>query len=105
MGVFATGFDPPRPCKTPSKVASGPFAVSSSRIPCFDAADINDDNRVNLPDASYLLNWLFLGTSDPKAPFPKCGFDFTDDCLSCKKRGVQSHTIPPMPCTDTHSHD
>jgi len=53
---------------------------------CEDAADANDDGKLGLADAIYLLNWLFTGQEgQPSAPFPECGADPTADGLSCKK--------------------
>ena len=56
---------------------------SGYSLPCEDAADINDDGVVNLTDAIYSLNFLFLGGSAPVAPFPDCGIDPTIDGLDC----------------------
>jgi hypothetical protein len=50
---------------------------------CADAADADDNGRLNLSDAVYTLNHLFLGGPGPHAPFQDCGFDPSDDDLSC----------------------
>ena len=52
-------------------------------IPCVAALDVNDNNRVELSDAIYLLGHLFSGGAPPPAPFPLCGPDPTGDELSC----------------------
>ncbi len=63
--------------------------VGGGRAPlCFDAADANDDGRVNIADAITLLLFLFDGGSTLPAPHPDSGFDPTQDSLSCS--GVSS---------------
>jgi membrane-associated phospholipid phosphatase len=51
--------------------------------PCFDAADVNDDDRVNITDALYGIAHQFLGGAAPPAPFPFCGTDLESDPLAC----------------------
>jgi hypothetical protein len=46
---------------------------------CADAADTNDDGKVDISDPVALLSFLFSGGAAPKAPFPDCGPDPTDD--------------------------
>ncbi|HZN56792.1 MAG TPA: hypothetical protein VFD71_01865, partial [Planctomycetota bacterium] len=49
---------------------------------CPDAADSNDDGRVDIGDPIALLGYLFLGTKAPPAPGPTtCGEDPTEDTL------------------------
>jgi hypothetical protein len=48
---------------------------------CLDAADFNDDGRINISDPSYLLNWRFLAARPPPPPFPDCGMDETRDSI------------------------
>ncbi len=58
---------------------------------CMDAADANDDGRVDLSDAVFTFNYLLQpgkhsGDSlypKPPAPFPGCGDDTSEDSLSC----------------------
>ena len=50
---------------------------------CDDAADANDDGELNISDASYIFNFLFLGGPPPRPPYPEPGSDPTDDALSC----------------------
>ncbi len=50
---------------------------------CAKASDSNDNGAVALDDAVYLFNHLFLGGPDPKAPFPECGVDPSEDGLEC----------------------
>jgi len=52
-------------------------------IECDDAADVNDSGDVDIADAVYGLNFLFLGGPPPLAPYPDCGNDPTDDDLGC----------------------
>ncbi len=52
---------------------------------CEDAADSNDDGRINLLDAIYLFQFLIgnLGSELP-APFASAGVDLTQDTLNCE---------------------
>ncbi len=50
---------------------------------CRKAADCNDDGFMNLQDAIYCIAYQLMGGPRPPAPFPSCGFDPTDDGLSC----------------------
>jgi len=54
------------------------------QVVCMDAADANDDGRVNLSDAVILLNHLYGGGSGPANPYPECGYDLTQDELECE---------------------
>ena len=47
------------------------------------AADANDTGRVDLSDAVFILNYLFVGGAVPPAPFRQCGLDPTPDELGC----------------------
>ena len=51
--------------------------------PCLAAADVNRSGDANIADASYLLNFLFLGGPAPGAPFPDCGSPSIDVDLAC----------------------
>ena len=62
--------------------------LGGPRPNCVDAADADDDGTVNVSDPSYLLNYAFSGGQAPAQPFPACGFDPTDDCLSCRGRDL-----------------
>ncbi len=48
---------------------------------CLDACDANDSESFDITDGVYLINWQFLGTAPPPAPFGPfpagCGFDTT----------------------------
>ena len=49
---------------------------------CQDAADADDDGRLNITDVVYSLSYQFLGTPPPPAPGPgACGADPTADAL------------------------
>jgi hypothetical protein len=52
---------------------------------CIDAADANDDGQIDLSDAIYTLLYLFAGGNQPTTPFPKKGFDFSEDDLNCPR--------------------
>ncbi len=39
-------------------------------LPCFDAADPNDDGSINLTDGVYVLLWLFQSGNPPREPGP-----------------------------------
>ncbi|MFN0056972.1 MAG: IPT/TIG domain-containing protein [Planctomycetota bacterium] len=42
---------------------------------CFDAIDANDDDAIDLSDATYLLAYLFQSMAPPPPPFPNPGLD------------------------------
>ncbi len=49
---------------------------------CPDAADTNDDGRIQIADVVSLLNYLFAGGAAPAAPGPDaCGEDPSADAL------------------------
>jgi hypothetical protein len=52
-------------------------------LACRDAADANDDGRLDLGDGLYTLGYLFSGGPPPPAPFPGAGVDPSEDSLSC----------------------
>lgn len=55
-------------------------------LPCLDAADANDNGKVELSDAVHILNYLFRGGPAPLAPYPGPGIDPTvDDELGCEQ--------------------
>ena len=51
--------------------------------PCSKSADLDDDGAVAITDPLNLLNFLFLSTAPPAAPFGACGVDPTPDDLDC----------------------
>ncbi len=51
---------------------------------CPDASDADDSGHVDTTDALYSLQYLFLGTAAPPAPFPRPGVDPTADELGCR---------------------
>ncbi len=56
--------------------------------PCFDAADADDNETVNLLDALIILSYQFSGGDPPADPGPdSCGLDPTPDGLSCEDPG------------------
>jgi hypothetical protein len=52
---------------------------------CPDAADVDDDGRVNVTDPVRLLRHLFAGAPPPPAPFPAPGDDPAADGLWCEQ--------------------
>jgi hypothetical protein len=50
---------------------------------CEASCDANDDGLVNVSDAVYLIDWMFMGGPAPPAPYPDCGPDPTGPALSC----------------------
>jgi hypothetical protein len=59
------------------------FIDPAVRLACEDAADANDDGRINIADPSFALNYLFLGGPEPPAPgSASCGVDPTADALT-----------------------
>jgi hypothetical protein len=48
-----------------------------------DAADANDDGKVDPSDIVYLIGYLFMGGNPPPPPFPNPGPDPTPDGLDC----------------------
>tara|TARA_B100000809_G_scaffold123515_1_gene121633 strand:+ start:705 stop:959 length:255 start_codon:yes stop_codon:yes gene_type:complete len=53
---------------------------------CFDAADANDDGRLDIADPIFGLDFLFRGGAPPPAPFPRAGPDPTEDGHDCSFR-------------------
>jgi hypothetical protein len=57
--------------------------LGTGDLRCLDAADSNDSGAVDISDAVYSLQFLFIGGPAPKSPFPECGMDpFLDDLTS-----------------------
>ncbi len=54
-----------------------------AQLSCRDAADVNDDGGVNIADPIAMLGYLFAFQAEPRAPFPACGTDDTQDELEC----------------------
>ncbi|MEE2883040.1 MAG: hypothetical protein VYD70_04880 [Planctomycetota bacterium] len=60
------------------------FIGGTDELNCDDARDANNDARIDLADAIYLLSYQFGNGPIIPAPFPDCGSDPTaDDALSC----------------------
>ena len=53
--------------------------------PCWDAADVNDDGKIDIADPDYLNDWFVGQGQPPPALGPNtCGFDTTIDLLGCR---------------------
>jgi hypothetical protein len=50
---------------------------------CPDAADANDDGKVDLADPTYIMMYLYAMGPQPDMPFPEAGQDPTFDYLLC----------------------
>ena len=50
---------------------------------CEDALDANDDGQLDIADAIYVLNYLFIAGPAMPPPFPEPGLDPTADGLGC----------------------
>jgi hypothetical protein len=60
--------------------------LGGRRLPCLDAADVNDVGRVDITDPIFLLNHLFLGGPRPRPPFPEPGTDLSPQtALGCER--------------------
>lgn len=57
--------------------------VATGLMQCPDAGDADDNGGVNLTDAVYLLNFLFIGGPQPPHPFPTPGVETGQDDLAC----------------------
>lgn len=59
--------------------------VGEAEIRCMDAADTNDDGRVDLSDPVSTLMALFVTGASRLEPYPEPGFDRTFDELGCER--------------------
>jgi hypothetical protein len=59
------------------------FAEPPPLLSCRDAADANDSGFLEVADAVYLANFLFLHGPAPPAPFSSCAEDETSDDIDC----------------------
>lgn len=67
-------------------------------LACPDAADANDDGKLGLTDAIYILSFIFLPEAiKPPAmpPYPECGEDETADSLSEKADDPEKGCVFP----------
>lgn len=53
------------------------------QLTCTEAADVQDDGRINIQDPIHLLDYLFHNGPDPLPPFPLPGRDRDEDEQSC----------------------
>jgi hypothetical protein len=59
------------------------FLFGGRDLTCLDAADVNDDGKINVSDAIVLLRHLFQGGAAPPEPYDAPGPDPTADDLGC----------------------
>src|SRR5690606_2516040 len=59
------------------------YLFRSEPLVCEDAADLDDDGEIGIPDAIHLLEWLFRAGTPPASPFPAPGPDPSADSLVC----------------------
>jgi hypothetical protein len=57
-------------------------------LDCEAAADIDGNDAVELTDAVFLLNFLYLEGPEPPAPFPNCGAGHSDR-LPCARQSCE----------------
>jgi len=65
------------------------FVDLDLEIPCERACDSNDDESLDVSDATYLLSAMFTGGDLPPAPYPDCASDPTIGA-------------PPLDCAEPH---
>lgn len=73
------------------------YLPGEPRLPCLEAADVNDSGRVDVTDAIHLLNYLFRGSSPPSPPYPALGLDPEDSPrhLGCESPLPWFAPVPP----------
>ncbi len=59
------------------------WMVGRADVACMDAADFDDNGRVDLLDPIRGLFFLFLDGDPPEPPYPSAGVDPTPDALDC----------------------
>jgi hypothetical protein len=59
--------------------------IGGGKLKCDQSADLEDNGALEVADAIYLLNYLFLHGEAPKSPFGTCGPDPApgQDPLAC----------------------
>jgi hypothetical protein len=62
------------------------FLGIGDEVTCLDAADTDDDGRVTISDAIFLLYFLWLEPGPVPPPYPECGPDPTPDDLGCAEQ-------------------
>ena len=66
----------------------GTLFLAAGDPACEDACDVNDSGELNMIDAIYMLEDLFVGGDAPAEPYPNCGADPSDgDGLGCEDSG------------------
>ena len=51
---------------------------------CLDAADVDDNGKLEISDAVALLDFLYKGAGPPPQPFPLAANDPTPDAMTCE---------------------
>jgi len=60
-------------------------AIGQLALPCFDAADTDDDGSIQIIDWIRLLDTVFSGSEHISEPFPEVGPDPTEDHVPCER--------------------
>ena len=71
--------------------------IGMNPIACDKAADVDDNGILEITDAVYLLDYLFLGGPQPLPPYPTAGSDPTTDTLTCGAGAFTSIAATPSP--------
>jgi hypothetical protein len=75
------------------------FLASDGALPCFDAADTDNDGKIQIADAVLLLNFLFGSGQEPRPPFPLPG---TDPADPARPRSGHLGCARPLPVFEAH---
>ncbi len=52
-------------------------------LTCSEAADVQNDGKINILDPIHILDYLFHNGVNPAAPFPEPGLDIDEDAQDC----------------------
>jgi len=61
------------------------YLFGRTTLPCLDAADYDDNGKLQITDPIGILLWLFSGGKPPVPPRGEPGPDPTPDNLTCEK--------------------
>ena len=66
-------------------ILSSQFTPGARQLSCDDAADIDNNEAIDLTDAVNLFEYLFRSGAAPQAPFDSCGTDEDTETLTCSE--------------------